>query len=188
MKVYELKLPGVKIIEPDYYEDFRGYSCETYSAIKLDKEFDINETFVQDNHSLTYKKHTIRGIHFQINPKPQAKIVRCIRGKILDVVVDLRSDSPYFRMWQSIELSENNRKQLYIPKGYGHAFLTLEDNSEVLYKLSDFYEPKYDRAIAWNDPDINILWGVENPIISQKDIDAPLLKNSDVNFSVLINK
>lgn len=184
MEVQELDLKGIKLIIPDYYEDYRGYYSETYSARTLKEQFGIDTVFVQDGHSFTLKKNTLRGIHFQINPKAQTKLVRCTKGKILDVVVDLRKDSPSFCKWISVELNEDNKKQILIPKGFGHAFLTLTDNCEVQYKFDEFYEVKYDRSIAWDDPDIKILWGVENPIISQKDSDAPLLRNSDVNFSV----
>ncbi len=187
MKVTNLELDGVKILEPKYFEDYRGYYTESYSARTL-KEFGIDTVFVQDNHSYTMKKGTIRGIHFQNNPKPQIKLVRCVRGKVLDVVVDLRSDSPTFKQWLAIELSEDNRKQIWIPSGFGHGFLTLEDHSEIQYKVTEFYYPEFDRAIAWNDKEIGVKWGIDNPIISQKDIDAPVLKDSDVNLSMRLNK
>lgn len=187
MKITNLELEGVKIIEPQVFEDFRGYYKESYSARTL-KQYGIDSVFVQDNHSRTLKKNTIRGIHFQNNPKPQIKLVRCTRGKILDVVVDLRKDSPTFKKWLAIELSEDNNKQIWIPNGFGHGFLTLVDECEVLYKVDEFYEPQYDRAIAWNDPEINIQWGVKEPILSVKDINAPLLKDSDVNLSMELNK
>ncbi len=184
MKLQELEIQGVKILEPDYYEDYRGYYSETYSARTLKEKFGINTVFVQDSHSFTLKKNTLRGIHFQLNPKSQTKLVRCTRGKILDVVVDLRKGSSSFAKWLAVELSEENKKQIWIPKGFGHAFLSLTDNCEVQYKVDEFYEPEYDRSIAWNDPDINVLWEIKDPIISQKDMNAPLLKNSDVNFSI----
>ncbi|MFZ2539712.1 MAG: dTDP-4-dehydrorhamnose 3,5-epimerase [Oscillospiraceae bacterium] len=187
MKITELGLEGVKIIEPRVFEDYRGYYKESYSARKFSQN-GINTLFVQDNHSRTMKKGTIRGIHFQNNPNPQIKLVRCTRGRVLDVVVDLRKDSPTFKQWLAVELSEENNKQIWIPNGFGHAFLTLVDDCEVLYKVDEFYEPKHDRAIAWNDLDINIDWGIENPIVSQKDTDAPLLKDSDVNLTIEVNK
>ncbi len=186
MNVIELSLPGVKIIEPTYFEDYRGYYCETYSKRTL-LEHGIQEEFVQDNHSMTLKKGTLRGIHFQNNPVPQVKLVRCTKGKIKDVVVDLRRDSPTFKKWLAVELSDMNRKQLLIPNGFGHAFLTLEDHCEVQYKVTGLYEPSLDRAIAWNDPEIAIDWGIENPIVSQKDMLAPKLTDSDVNFTILKN-
>lgn len=186
MEIVHTKIPGVKILKPQYFEDYRGYYCETYSSRTL-KQFGIATVFVQDNHSFTIKKGTIRGIHFQNNPKAQIKLVRCTRGSILDVAVDLRKDSPTFKQWDATILSAENRNQIWIPSGFGHGFLTLEDNCEVQYKVSAFYEPELDRAIAWNDPEIAINWGIENPIVSVKDIKAPTLRDSDVNFTMELN-
>jgi dTDP-4-dehydrorhamnose 3,5-epimerase len=186
MRITELELPGVKVLEPVYFEDYRGYYVESYSARML-KEFGIHNAFVQDNHSLTLSKGVIRGIHFQNNPKPQVKLVRCTNGTVLDVVVDLRKGSATFKKWVSVILSRENRRQILIPSGFGHAFLTLTDNCEVLYKVDDFYEPLFDRAILWSDPELNIDWPVSNPVVSQKDLEAPLLKDSDVNFTMEAN-
>ena len=185
-KISELGL-GVKIIEPDYFEDFRGYYCETYSK-RTFESIGIKYNFVQDNHSFSLKKGIIRGIHFQNNPYPQVKLVRCVAGKVLDFAVDLRFDSPTFKKWVSVELSKENRKQILIPSGFGHAFITLTDSCEVLYKVDNLYEPSLDRAIRYDDPDININWGIEHPIISIKDTKAPYLKDSDCNFSIKVNK
>jgi len=176
-----LQLDEIFLLEPHYFEDARGHYCETYSARTM-LEFGIDVSFVQDAHSLSISKGTIRGIHFQNDPKAQAKLVRCIRGKILDVVVDLRKGSPSYRKWISVELSAENRYQIWIPKGFGHAFLTLSDNAEVLYKFSDLYYPELYRSIAWNDPEIGVDWGEGSFVISDKDKNAPLLKDSDVNF------
>lgn len=188
MKIVDLSLSGVEILEPRYFEDYRGYYCETYSARTLKEEFGINTVFVQDNHSMTLKKGTIRGIHFQINPKPQVKLVRCTKGRVMDFVVDLKKNSKTFRQWLAVELSAQNKKQIMIPNGYGHAFLTLEDDCEVQYKVDEFYYPEYDRAIAWNDPEIAIDWGIDfDPIVSAKDTNAPKLKESDVNFTTELN-
>ena len=187
LKITELELPGVKIIEPTYFEDYRGYYCETYSKRTM-SEYGLNPDFVQDNHSFSLKKGIIRGIHFQNNPKPQLKLVRCTRGRVMDYAVDLRKDSPYFKKWVAVELSAENRKQIWIPSGFGHAFITLEDNCEVQYKVDELYYPEYDRAIAWNDPEIAIDWGTDNPIISVKDTKAPTLSESDVNFTLGENK
>lgn len=186
MKITDLELPGVRILEPQYFEDFRGYYCETYSKRTLAQQ-GIETIFVQDNHSLSLKKGTIRGIHFQNNPKPQIKLVRCTKGRVMDFVVDLRRDSPTFRKWVSVELTEENHKQIWIPSGFGHAFITLQDNCEVQYKVDELYYPEYDRAIAWNDPEIAIDWGTQDPIISQKDTKAPTLAQSDVNFTMELN-
>lgn len=182
IKVQDLGM-GVLLIEPDYYEDYRGYYSESYSKRSLE-EVGIFIDFKQDNHSYTKKCGTIRGIHFQNNPYPQTKLVRCTNGTIMDYVVDLRSDSETYKKWIGIELSKENRKQILIPKGFGHAFITLTDDCEVLYKVDNFYNMVYDRAIKWDDPDINIPWQICNPIISIKDMNAPLLKNSDNNLKI----
>lgn len=181
MKVENLELDGVKILEPLVHEDYRGYYMESYSSRTL-KEFGIENVFVQDNHLLSLKRGTIRGIHFQNIPKAQAKLLRCTRGKILDIVVDLRKSSNTYKKWISIELSEENKKQIFIPKGFGHACISLVDNSEVQYKVDELYYPEYDRAIVWNDPELNIEWGTTEPIVSEKDKKAPCLDKSDVNF------
>lgn len=186
IKVTEIGL-GVKIIEPDYYEDYRGYYCEVYSKRSFE-EMGIFIDFLQDNHSYSISKGTIRGIHFQNNPVPQSKLVRCTNGKVMDYAVDLRKNSPTFKKWVCVELSKENRRQILIPSGFGHGFITLVDNCEVLYKVDGFYEPKLDRSIKWDDPEIAIPWGCEDPIVSVKDINAPLLRTSDLNFSVEENK
>lgn len=186
LKITELELKGVKVIEPTYFEDFRGYYCETYSSRTM-KQYGLDTIFVQDGHSYSKKKGTIRGIHFQNNPKSQLKLVRCTRGRIMDFAVDLRLDSPMFKKWVSVELSAENRKQLWIPSGFGHAFITLEDDCEVQYKVDEWYYPELDRSIIWSDPDIAIDWGTDSPIISEKDTIAPTLTESDVNFTVKIN-
>lgn len=187
IRITELELPGVKLIEPIYYEDFRGYYCETYSSRTMN-EAGLNTLFVQDNHSYSAKKGTIRGIHFQNNPKPQLKLVRCTRGRVMDYAVDLRKDSPSFKRWVAVELSAENRRQIWIPSGFGHAFITLEDNCEVQYKVDEWYYPEYDRSIAWHDADIGIPWQIDKPIISSKDMAAPSLAQSDVNFSLENNQ
>lgn len=182
-KITELSLPGVKILEPDYFEDFRGYYCETYSSRTL-AEHGIQTVFVQDNHSYSIKRGTVRGIHYQNAPKPQLKLVRCTRGRVMDYVVDLMSDSPTYRQWVAVELSEENRRQIWIPRGYGHAFITLCDDCEVQYKVDQWYYPEFDRAIAYNDPEIAIDWGTESVIISEKDTKAPTLAASDCNLTM----
>lgn len=187
LKVTELKIEGVKIIEPTYFDDFRGYYCETYSSRTM-KEVGLEPLFIQDNHSLSLKKGTIRGIHFQNNPKPQLKLVRCTRGRVMDYAVDLRKDSPTFKKWVAVELTAENHKQIWIPSGFGHAFITLEDNCEVQYKVNEWYYSEYDRAIAFNDPEIGIDWGTDKLVYSEKDTRAPLLKDSDVNFTMELNK
>lgn len=181
LKITELEIKGLKLLEPRYFEDNRGWFCETYS-LRTMKEAGIDIVFVQDNHSLSKQKGIIRGIHFQNNPKPQTKLVRCTRGRIMDYAVDLRKNSPTYKKWISVELSEENRRQLLIPAGFGHAFITLEDNCEVQYKTDELYYPEFDRSIIWNDPEIGIDWGTDCPIVSEKDNKAPKLADSDVNF------
>jgi dTDP-4-dehydrorhamnose 3,5-epimerase len=189
MRITELGLCGVKMLEPKYFEDFRGYYCETYSSRTLG-ENGVDTVFKQDNHGLSVKKGIIRGIHFQLNPKAQVKLVRCTSGRVMDYAVDLRQDSPTFKKWISLELSAENRRQILIPSGFGHAYITLVDNCEVLYKVDEWYYPEYDRAIAWDDRDIAIDWGLPPgalPLISDKDKKAPTLRESDVNFSIKEN-
>lgn len=181
MTVSPLALPEVKLIEPDYFQDHRGYFCESYSKRTL-ASYGIDAEFVQDNHSLTLKKGTIRGIHFQKQPHPQSKLVRCTRGRIMDVAVDLRRGSPTFKQWVSAELSAENHRQLWIPAGFGHGFVTLEDRCEVQYKTDAFYDPACDGGIAWNDPEIGVGWGITSPFLSEKDAAAPKLADSDICF------
>ena len=181
MTVTELALPGVKLIEPTYFEDFRGYYCETYSKRTL-AEYGIDCEFVQDNHFLCLTRGTIRGIHFQNDPYAQAKLIRCTRGSLFDVAVDLRKGSPTYKKWVSVILSAENRKQLFIPRGFGHICMSLVDGTEGQYKVDTLYAPAYDRAIAWNDPEIGIQWPSIEAIVSPKDQAAPILAQSDVNF------
>jgi len=186
MKKIKSKLPGVYIIEPQVFIDHRGWFMETWSEGKL-KELGINVRFVQENHSYTAKKGTLRGLHFQNNPMAQSKIVRCITGSVLDVVVDIRKGSPNYLKWVAIELSAENKLQLFIPKGFAHGFLTLTDNVEFVYKVDNFYSAEHDRSIRFDDPTIGVDWGISNPILSEKDLNAPLLANSDYNFVYEIN-
>ncbi len=187
MIITELELDGAKIIEPKIFSDNRGHSYESYSY-KLYKENGLNYDFVLDYESVNLKKNTLRGIHFQNNPHPQTKLVRVLSGKIFDVIVDLRKDSPTFKKWSGNVISAENKKQILIPNGFGHAFLTLEDNTTVLYKFDDYYDNSLSRAIIWNDPDIAINWGEISPILSTSDANAVLLSESDLNFNMEINK
>lgn len=182
MRVTELSIPGVKLIEPTYFEDYRGYYCETYSKRAL-HEIGIDSEFVQDNHFLSLKRGTIRGIHFQNEPYAQAKLIRCTRGSLLDFAVDLRKGAGTYKKWVSVVLSAENRRQLYIPKGFGHVCMALQDMTEGQYKVDCLYAPEYDRAIAWDDPEIGIQWPDIDPLVSFKDQDAPSLAESDVNFT-----
>lgn len=182
MKLNETAINGVFEIEPQVFGDNRGWFCETYSKRELEK-FGINADFVQDNRSFSAQKGTLRGLHCQTDPKAQAKLVSCTRGKILDVAVDIREGSPTYMKWIAVELSEENKKMLYIPKGCLHGFVTLTDNVELSYKVDEFYSPENDRSICWNDAEIGVEWGVDEPVLSEKDKKAPLLKDSDVKFN-----
>ncbi len=181
MNVIKTELKDVLIIEPKVFGDHRGWFTETYSKEKF-KNLGIDIDFVQDNHSSSAQKGTLRGLHFQLEPKAQNKLVRCTKGKILDVAVDLKKGSPTYKEWIAVELTEENKRQLLIPKGFAHGFITLTEDVEVQYKVDEYYAPEYDRSIRFDDPEIDVDWGVENPILSDKDIKAPLLKDSDANF------
>lgn len=182
MQVIKTKLNDVYIIEPKLFGDHRGWFMESYSKVKL-FEAGIDCDFVQDNQSFSAHKGTLRGLHFQLNPKAQAKIVRCTKGSILDVAVDIRKGSPMYKKWVAVELSAENKKQLFIPRGFAHGFLTLTDDVEVQYKADQYYALEYDGNILFNDPDIGIVWGNGDFILSDKDKKAPLLKDrGDLNF------
>jgi dTDP-4-dehydrorhamnose 3,5-epimerase len=176
-------LRGVYILEPTVFEDHRGFFMESYNKRDFE-EIGLYYNFVQDNHSLSVYPNTLRGIHFQLNPKAQTKLVRCLKGAIYDVVVDLRKGSPTFLKWIGVILSEHNRRYILVPKGFGHAILTLVPNTEVFYKVDEYYYPEYDRSIRWDDPDIGIEWPAKNLILSDKDRNAPYLKDiiNELNF------
>lgn len=182
MKFTNTKLEGVVIVEPNIFGDHRGWFMESYNeSVYINAGFNIK--FVQDNHSFSSEKGTLRGLHYQLNPKAQSKLVRCTRGTIFDVAVDIRKGSPTFGEWFGIELSADNKKQLFIPEGFAHGFMTLTDNVEVQYKVDNLFSPECDRGIMWNDPNIGIKWPVDNPILSEKDQNAPFLKDAESHFS-----
>lgn len=181
MKFIKTYIPDLIVIELDAYHDNRGWFTETYNK----NEFFCNDIiidFSQDNHSYSAYKGVLRGLHFQNNPKAQTKLVRCTKGRIWDVAVDLRKSSATYLKWFAIELTAVNQKMLLIPKGFAHGFLTLENNCEVQYKVDDFYDKSLDRTIRYDDAEINIIWPKMDVILSDKDKKAPLLKDSDVNF------
>ncbi|MCI5923778.1 MAG: dTDP-4-dehydrorhamnose 3,5-epimerase [Oscillospiraceae bacterium] len=181
MKMVDTKLPDVKILEPDVFGDHRGWFMETWSQKKL-AELGINLTFVQDNQSFTAKKGTLRGIHFQNGEWSQAKLVRVVAGAVIDVAVDLRKGSPTYLQWVGVELSAENKRQLLIPRGFGHGFVTLTDNVEFVYKVDNDYNKESDRSVRFDDPQIGVDWGVSDPVLSDKDKNAPFLKDSDCSF------
>lgn len=181
MQVMPTKIEGLIVITPQLFEDSRGWFVETYAQTKL-QTHGIDAVFVQDNHSLSIKKGTLRGLHFQKPPQAQAKLVRCTKGAIWDVGVDIRQGSPTYGQWVRVELSAANHKQFFIPKGFAHGFITLVDDTEVQYKVDADYAPECEGSIRFDDPQLGIDWGSENPILSQKDKAAPLLKQSDCGF------
>ncbi|MFN3844083.1 MAG: dTDP-4-dehydrorhamnose 3,5-epimerase [Rehaibacterium terrae] len=182
-KKVETPLKSVYIIEPTAFYDERGFFMESYNKREFE-ELGIFIDFVQDNHSLSVKAGTLRGLHFQLEPKAQTKLVRCIKGAIYDVIVDLRKGSPTFGKWISVILTEENKRQVLVPKGFAHGFLTLVPNTEVVYKVDEYWYPEYDRSLLWCDPDLNIDWPARDPILSPKDKNAPTLKEilEEINF------
>ena len=181
MKKIETNLDGVYIIEPQVFGDNRGWFYESYSKKKL-ADLGIDVEFIQDNRSFSATKGTLRGLHCQTDPMAQSKLLTCLRGAILDVAVDIREGSPTYMQWTAVELTGENKKMFFIPKGCLHGFVTLTDDVEVSYKVDEYYAPDNDRSIKFDDPAIGVEWGIENPVLSQKDINAPLLKDSDVKF------
>lgn len=181
MEITKTKLEGVVIIEPAVFGDKRGFFMESWSK-RAFAEAGLDYEFVQDNHSASTVKGTLRGIHFQRGEAAQAKLVRCTKGAVLDVAVDLRPDSPTYKQWIGVELSADNKRQLLIPRGFGHAFLTLTDEVEFMYKADNFYAPEADGGIRWNDPELAVDWGIEEPILSDKDSKSPWLKDAVTGF------
>lgn len=181
MEITKTKLEGVVIIEPAVFGDKRGFFMESWSK-RAFAEAGLDYDFVQDNHSASTVKGTLRGIHFQRGEAAQAKLVRCTKGAVLDVAVDLRPDSPTYKQWIGVELSADNKRQLLIPRGFGHAFLTLTDEVEFMYKADNFYAPEADGGIRWNDPELAIDWGIDEPILSDKDSKLPWLKEAVTGF------
>jgi len=176
MKFIETKIKDLFIIEPDLNIDKRGYFARFFCEKEF-KKIGLNFKIIQTNLSFTNKKGTIRGMHFQKLPKAEDKIVHCIRGAIYDIVIDLRKNSSTYRQWVSIELNEENKKMLYIPKGFAHGFQCLSDNCEVLYFMSEFYSPEHESGVRWNDSFFDIKWPIENPILSKKDKSWSLIKS-----------
>lgn len=179
MRVMKTELPGCLLIEPEIFGDHRGWFYESYSERKLPE---LKVKFIQDNHSYTKQKGTIRGIHFQKPPATQAKLVRCTRGAVKAVAVDLRAASETFKRWILVELSAENKRMLFLPFGFGAGFVTLTDDVEFMYKVDNYYSPADERGIRWNDPDLAVDWGITEPILSEKDAKAPFLRDSDLDF------
>jgi dTDP-4-dehydrorhamnose 3,5-epimerase len=175
---------SAKILVPRRFWDSRGWFSETWNA-KTSAGNGISEEFCQDNHSLSKPALTLRGLHFQRPPSAQAKLVRCLRGRIFDVAVDIRRDSPTYKQWVGVELSADLGNQLFVPAGYAHGFLTLEPDCEVAYKVDAYYAPESDGGICWNDPELAIVWPLEGafPNLSDKDATLPLLSEANFDFA-----
>ena len=181
MQVIKTELLDLYILEPTVFEDNRGWMMESWSAAKMEAN-NFKYNFVQDNHSYSRNKGVLRGIHFQNGDAAQTKLVRCTSGAILDVAVDLRKGSPTYKKWVAVELSAKNKRQVLVPRGFGHGFLTLTENVEFLYKVDNVYNAAADRSIRWDDPELAIDWGIKDPILKEQDAKAPFLKDSDCSF------
>nr|WP_275900612.1 dTDP-4-dehydrorhamnose 3,5-epimerase [Paenibacillus periandrae] len=181
VKLVTTNIKDVLIIEPAVFGDNRGFFMESYNGKKFGEQ-GIKHTFIQDNHSLSVETGVLRGLHYQLNPKAQTKLIRVTAGAIYDVVVDIRQSSPTFGQWLGVILSAANKRQLLVPQGFAHGFCTIVPNTEVLYKVDEYYSPEHDRGIAWNDPALAIDWPTTTPILSDKDTRHPLLKDAEMNF------
>lgn len=183
MKVESLAITGVKLITPQIFRDDRGFFSETWNARSFG-QLGISGNFVQDNHALSRQKGTVRGLHFQLEPMAQDKLIRCMRGAILDVAVDIRRSSPTFGQHVSAILSDKNWAQLWVPRGFAHGYVTLEPDTEVAYKVTEYYSPAHDRGILWNDPALAIEWSVDaaRAQLSPKDTMQPKLQDATALF------
>ncbi|MGG6312880.1 dTDP-4-dehydrorhamnose 3,5-epimerase [Paenibacillus macerans] len=181
MKLTSLKLDGAKLLEPAVHGDHRGFFMESFNKNELE-QLGIRYLFMQDNQSLSAEPGVLRGLHYQLNPKAQTKLVRVIAGAVYDVILDIRRSSPTFGQWVGVILSEYNKRQLLVPKGFAHGFCTLAPNTQVLYKVDECYSPEHDRGILWNDPALGIDWPASDPLLSEKDRRHPTLAEAELNF------
>ncbi|MDG1250435.1 MAG: dTDP-4-dehydrorhamnose 3,5-epimerase [Gammaproteobacteria bacterium] len=181
MKVTDTPIPEIKIIEPTLFEDDRGFFIESFNQQRFEAAIGYAVSFVQDNHSKS-AKGVLRGLHYQRPPKAQGKLVRVIQGEVFDVAVDIRKSSPTFGQWFGMILTAENKKQLWIPEGFAHGFMTLSNTAEFLYKTTDYYSPEHECSIHWNDSSIGIKWPITttNPILSSKDNTAPEVASVEV--------
>lgn len=168
MEITEGKIKGTYVIDLKPHGDHRGFFMRTYDQ-QIFTNFGIDRPWVQENHSLSEHANVVRGLHFQLPPFAETKMVRCIQGRVLDVFVDIRKGSPTYGQWDAVEISALNKRMVYIPKGFAHGFATLEAGSEVVYKVDNYYSPENERGLLWNDPALAIKWPVEKPILSDKD-------------------
>lgn len=178
MNVIKTEIPDVLILEPKVFGDDRGFFFESFNQKSFEQAVGRHVNFVQDNHSCS-TKGVLRGLHYQLPPSAQAKLVRCLRGAIYDIAVDIREGSATFGKWVGVELSADNKKQIWIPEGFAHGFIALEDNTEILYKTNNFYSKDCERAIIWNDEKLKIEWPITPVTISDKDITAPAFAVAD---------
>lgn len=181
MKIESTKLKEVKIIEYDSKSDNRGYSYSIYCKGELEQA-EINFDYIEERVYFSEKAGTLYGIHFQNNPRPQTKLLYCIKGRGIDYAIDLRKSSPTYLQWVGVELSAENKKQIYIPKGFGHVFLSLEDGTMNVMRFDEPFDQQFSRQIAYNDPDIGIKYPIDNPILAPHDRNAPMLADSDLNL------
>lgn len=181
MKIEKTALEGVMIIEPDVFTDERGYFFESFQEKRYQEALGITDRFVQDNVSLS-QKGVLRGLHYQAPPFAQGKLVQVLKGRVLDVAVDIRSGSPTYGKHVMVELSSDNHKQFFIPAGFAHGFLTLEDDTIFTYKCTNVYSREHDRGILWNDPSLGIDWGNDAPMVSEKDQKHPLFGDIEQEF------
>jgi dTDP-4-dehydrorhamnose 3,5-epimerase len=179
MNVIKTKIPDVVILEPKVFGDDRGFFYESFNQKKFEQTIGRSINFVQDNHSSS-SKGVLRGLHYQLAPIAQAKLVRCLAGAIFDVAVDIRQNSSTFGQWVGVELTAKNKKQIWIPEGFAHGFIALEDGSEILYKTNNFYSKDCERAIIWNDKKLNIQWPMLPAVISDKDMHAISFDNAEI--------
>lgn len=181
MNVIPTALPEVLILEPKVFGDERGFFMESWNARTFREATGLDVEFVQDNHSRS-AKNVLRGIHYQV-VKPQGKLVRVVSGAVFDVAVDLRKSSPNFGKWVDVELSAENKRQLWVPPGFGHGFLVLSGSADFLYKTTEYWMPQHDRSLRWNDPSVAVQWPLADrvlPLVTDKDLDAPLLADAEV--------
>lgn len=181
MKVISTKLPGVLILEPKAHGDHRGFFMESYNRRQL-AQLGIHSDFIQDNHSLSVEAGILRGLHYQLAPKAQTKLVRVLSGAVYDVVVDMRKSSPVYGQWIGVILSADNKRQILVPQGFAHGVCTLVPHTQIMYKVDQYYSPEHDRGIQWNDPQLAIDWPISDPILSDKDRQHPPLQQAENNF------
>jgi len=179
VKVIKTSLAEVLIFEPNVFGDHRGFFFESFSQKIFDEATGRHVDFVQDNHSKS-TKGVLRGLHYQLAPNAQGKLVRCVKGEVFDVAVDIRRCSPLFGQWVGVNLSAENKRQLWIPEGFAHGFVTLSDEAEFVYKTSNYYAKESERSIIWNDPDIGIDWGMKDVLLSEKDLTASAFHDAEV--------